>query len=274
MKLAISNLAWPIVDDAAVAGVLRVAGVRGVELVPTKVWGRAPRVAADAAESYAAWWAAEASCTLVAFQALFFGHPEMTIFGEGETLALTQRHLVAMGELAARCGARVLVLGAPANRKRGGRSMPSAITAAAAALRPVAEQLAPFGVHLCIEPNPPRYGCDFVTTAAEAAVLADAVSHPNFGVHLDASALAISGELSEAALAPVMKHVRHFHVSEVDLVPVGTTDTVPHARLGALLRALHYDGWCSIEMRLGEDDAWPDALPRAIGVALAAYGAD
>lgn len=272
MKLAISNLAWPVGDDAAVAEVLRAERVGGVELAPSKVWAHAPRVAAGIAESYASWWAA-AGCRIVAFQAVLFGHSEMTIFGEGDVLARTQQHLVAMGELAARCGARVLVLGAPANRKRGRRSMPSAVAAAAAALRPVAEQLAPVDVHLCIEPNPPRYGCDFVTTAAEAAVLAEAVSHPNFGVHLDAAALALSGEVSEAALAPVMRYVRHFHVSEVDLAPVGTTDTVPHAKIAAALRALHYDGWCSIEMRLGENEAWRDALPRAIGVARSAYDA-
>lgn len=271
MKLSISNLAWPTADDAEVSAVLRAEAVGGVELAPSKVWVRAPRVATGVAESYAAWWK-EAGCSVVAFQAILFGHSEMTIFGEGEALAATQQHLVAMGELAARCGARVLVFGAPGNRKRGGRSMPSAMATAAAALRPVAEQLAPHGVHLCIEPNPPRYGCDFVTTAAEAAVLADAVNHPNCGVHLDASALALSGEVSEAALAPVMKHVRHFHVSELDLAPVGTTTSVPHAALGRVLRALGYEGWHSIEMRVGADHAWREALPRAIAVVRANYG--
>lgn len=272
MKLAISNLAWPVSDDAAVAALLRTEGVGGVELAPSKVWPRAPRVATGIAESYAAWWAAEAGCSVVALQSVLFGHPELTIFAEGDALSAVQQHLVAMGELAARCGARVLVLGAPSHRKRGRRTMSSAVVAAADALRPVAEQLAPFGVHLCIEPNPPRYGCDFVTTAAEAAVFADAVGHSNFGVHLDAAALALSGELTEAALAPVMKHVRHFHVSEVDLAPVGTTATVPHQVLGDTLRALRYDGWCSIEMRVGENDAWRDAVPRAIAMARQNYG--
>jgi sugar phosphate isomerase/epimerase len=271
VKLAISNLAWPVADDAAVAEVLRSHSIGGVELAPSKVWVRAPRVESGVAEAYAGWWK-EAGCGVVAFQAILFGHAEMTIFGDGDVLAATERHLVAMGELAARCGARVLVLGAPGNRKRGRRSMPTAIAAAAAALRPVAEKLAPLGVHLCIEPNPPRYGCDFVTTAAEAAVLADAVVRPNFGVHLDAAALALSGEASEAALAPLMRHVRHFHVSEPDLAPVGTTTGVPHAALGRVLRALGYDGWYSIEMRGGEDDAWRETLPRAIAVAREAYG--
>jgi len=272
-RLAVSNLAWPGSDDGAVAELLHAGGVGGVEVAPCKLWRHAPSVPAGVAEAYAAWWKAE-GCAVVALQALFFGHPELTIFGDGETLAATQRHLVAMGELAARCGAPVLVLGAPGSRKRGRRAMPSAITAAAVALRPVAEQLAPLGVTLCIAPIPPRYGCNFVTTAAEAAVLADAVSHPNFGVHLDATALALSDEVSEGALAPVMKHVRHVHVSELDLAPVGTTSSVPHGQLGAALRALGYAGWHSIEFRVGEDAAWRDTLARALDVARRNYGTD
>ena len=270
MKLAVSNLAWSVTDYAAVAGVLRAEGVRGVELAPGKVWTRAPRVAEGVAEVYAAWWR-DAGSEIVAFQAILFGRPELTLFGDAAAVSATQRHLLDMGRLARRCGATVLVLGAPGNRKRGERSMPAAISAAARALRPVAEGLAPWGVQLCIEPNPPRYGCDFVTTAAEAAVLADAVGHPNFGVHLDAAALALSGETTEAALSPVMPHVRHVHVSEVDLAAVGTTDTVPHAAIGAALRALGYDGWYSVEMRLGEDDLWREAIPRAAGVVRECY---
>jgi sugar phosphate isomerase/epimerase len=271
MKLAVSNLAWPLSADEAVANVLRAEGVTGVELAPGKVWAKAPRVPAGEAEQYTAGWLTR-GCDVVAFQAILFGRAELSIFADGDLLAATQDHLVAMGRLAERCGARVLVLGAPGNRKRGQRSMDSAVAVAARALRPVAVALEGSGVRLCIEPNPPRYGCDFVNTAAEAAVLCEAVGHANFGIHLDSAALALSGELTEGALGPVMKHVRHVHISEVDLAPVGSTATVPHAQLGATLRALHYTGWYSIEMRVGEEDAWHDALPRAIATARGNYG--
>ena len=187
-------------------------------------------------------------------------------------MAATQAHLIAMGQLARRCGARVLVLGAPANRRRGDRPMAAALAAAAGVLRPVAEALASTGVSLCIEPNPPAYGCDFVTTAAEAAMLAETVAHANFGVHLDAAALALSGEVSASALAPLMAHVRHFHISEVNLAAVGTTNGVPHKLLASVLRELDYDGWVSIEMRASDDDGWRAALPRALTLAREQYG--
>jgi sugar phosphate isomerase/epimerase len=270
MKLAVSNLAWSAADDAAVAAVLRASGVHGVELAPSKVWDVAPYVADGVAESYADWWR-DSECAVVAFQAILFGHPELDLFGDERTADALQRHLIAMGELAARCGASVLVLGAPGNRRRGDRPMASAITIAARALRPATEGLADTGVSLCIEPNPPRYGCDFVNTAAEAVQLVEAVGHPNFGIHLDTAALALSGETSEEALAPVMRHVRHVHVSEVDLAPVGTTDTVPHAALGEALRAVGYAGWLSVEMRVAAHESWRDAIARAVTVARQHY---
>lgn len=270
MRLAFSNLAWSTSDDAAVAAALRAAGAQGVELAPSKVWPRAPRVAEGAAESSRDWWR-DAGFEIVAFQAILYGHPEFDLFGDAAAVAALQRHLVEMGALAARCGARVLVLGAPGNRKRGQRSMSAAVTAAARVLRGTAEALAAYDVALCIEPNPPRYGCDFVTTAAEAAVLCEAVAHPQFGVHLDTAALALSGETTLGALAPVMPHVRHLHLSEVDLVPVGSSPSVPHAALGTALREAGYAGWISVEMKLGESDDWRTALPRAAAVARDFY---
>jgi sugar phosphate isomerase/epimerase len=222
------------------------------------------------AESYTARWRS-AGCEIVAFQAILFGRPELNVFGAAGEVAALQQHLIAMGALAARCGARVLVLGAPGNRRRGERSMSDAVGVAARALRPAAEGLTAYGVTLCIEPNPARYGCDFVTTAAEAAVLADAVGHPNFGVHLDTAALALSGETTTAALTPIMPHVRHVHLSEVDLAPVGTTDTVPHAELGEALRAAGWSGWLSVEMKVEDIGRWREAIPRAADVARRDY---
>jgi sugar phosphate isomerase/epimerase len=270
VKLAVSSLAWPAADDAAVGELLRAEGIPGVELAPSKVWPRAPRVPPGDAEAYAARWQS-GGCEIVAFQAILFGRPELNIFGTANELISLQQHLVAMGALAARCGAHVLVLGAPGNRRRGDRSMSAAVRLAAQALRPAAEGLAAHGVTLCIEPNPARYGCDFVTSAAEAAVLAEAVDHPNFGVHLDTAALAMSGETTSAALAPIMRHVRHVHLSEVDLAPVGTSNTVPHAELGEALRAAGWTGWLSIEMKVEDTGKWREAIPRAADVARRHY---
>lgn len=270
VRLAVSNLAWAVADDHAVGALLLEHGATGVELAPSKVWPSAPLVPRVEASSYADLWRAR-GLEVVAFQAILYGHPEMSLFAEGDALLATQDHLAAMGVLAAATGARVLVLGAPGNRRRESRTFDIAIRQAADAMRPVAAMLAAHGVQLCIEPNPPRYGCDFVTTAAEATILAEAVDHPNFGIHLDATALALSGETSPEALRPVMPYARHFHISELDLAPVGTTATVPHAAIGKTLRDLGYNGWHSIEMRATEHDAWSVAIRNALVFARRHY---
>lgn len=235
-----------------------------------KVWPGAPGVDGVAAREYAAWWRGR-GCEIVAFQALFFGHPEMSIFSTGDRLRATQEHLVAMGRLAEACGARVLVLGSPANRRREERPMAVALSDAAAALRPVAEALASTRVSLCIEPNPARYGCDFVQTAKEAVDLAASVAHPNFGVHLDAASLFLSGELSEGALARTIPYLRHFHISELGLAAVGSETGVPHGEIGRALREIGYDRWISIEMLTEKHDDWRGALRQAADVARRSY---
>lgn len=270
MKLAVSNLAWPSGSDAAAAELFASAGLRGIELAPMKVWPEAPDVDVGAARDYAAWWRGH-GCDVVAFQALFFGHSELSIFSTRDRLRATQEHLEGMGRLAEACGARVLVLGSPANRRREDRPMGVALADAAAALRPVAEALASTGVSLCIEPNPARYGCDFVQTAKEAVDLAASVAHPNFGVHLDAASLFLSGELSEAALARTVPYLRHFHVSELDLAAVGSESGVPHREIGRTLRKIGYDRWISIEMLTEKHDDWRGALRQAADVARRSY---
>ena len=37
-RLAVSNIAWPAEDDPAAYGILRDAGVRGLEIAPTRIW--------------------------------------------------------------------------------------------------------------------------------------------------------------------------------------------------------------------------------------------
>ena len=269
-RLSVSNLAWPVTEDEAVATLLLDHGASGVEIAPGKVWPESPAVPEHDAAKYAQFWRTH-GLQIVAFQAILFGRPQLSLFAEGADPRDFHAHMVAMGELAAATSARVLVLGAPANRRRGPLPFEAALRQAAVILRPIAQDLAQYDVRLCIEPNPPRYGCDFITTAAEAVLLSEAVDQPNFGIHLDAAALILSGETTGKALRNVLPHVHHFHISDIDLAPLGTTDAAPHAQLGRTLRDGGYRGWFSIEMLEGKSETWNTALPRAIAFAREHY---
>jgi D-psicose/D-tagatose/L-ribulose 3-epimerase len=270
VKIAISNLAWAPDDDRAVASLLVSAGVQGVELAPSKIWPGTPPLKVGEAERYAEWWR-DRGLEVVALQGILFGRPELQLFGDPAAVQALQNHLLGMAKLAARLGARIIVLGAPGNRRRGALDLDRAIELAAAVLRTSAEVAHNEGCALCIEPAPVQYGCDFINTAAEGATLVGAVGHPGFRLHLDSAALSLTGEIAERDLLERVRLVRHFHASEVDLQPLGT-GTVDHRNVGRLLRAGGYSGWCSVEMKQVAD-ALP-AIESACAVARDAYAAD
>jgi sugar phosphate isomerase/epimerase len=267
MKLAASNLAWRAVDDEIAAQLLAARGVQGIEIAPMKIWPDAPTLGLANAKEYRARWH-DRGFELVALQGILFQKPDLQLFGDRTATKPLQAHLSAMARLASRLGARVIVLGAPANRRRGTLSFAAAVDRAADVLRVPAEAARAEGCMLCIEPNPIEYGCDFVNTASEGALLVKAVDDAGFGLHLDAGALTASGEVSAAALRNLSVPASHFHASEIGLGPLGA-GTVDHQTLGATLREIGYAGWCSIEMREATDV--PAAIARACDIARSAY---
>jgi len=268
MRLAVSSLAWdPSQDDEARATLVR-RGITGLEVAPLAYWPEAPHVAPKVLAEFRD-RVAGIGVTVVALQGILFGKPELQLFGTSAQQAALEDHLAGMAKLASTLGARVLVLGAPRNRLRGALSEEDAIAAATPLLTRVATVAAGNGVVLCVEPNPPRYGGDFAMAIADARRLVDAIDHPGFGLHLDAGAVQINGE-GDADVIEAAKSARHFHVSEIDLAPIGS-GTVDHARLGGLLRRAEYNGWVSIEMNRNVPDSLVSRLDRAIDIAGEEY---
>jgi sugar phosphate isomerase/epimerase len=246
LRFAFSNIAWTPHDAPPVLRLLRERGIRGIEVAPTKVWpdwlGATPAAAAE----YRRRLDGE-GFVVPALQAVLFGQPNARLFDTAGEVALVA-HLMRIAELAGAFGAKAVVLGAPKQRDRGALTTETAHAHAAGVFRRLAPAFADRGTCLCIEPNPPRYGCNFVTTAAEGASLVRRVAHPGFGLHLDAAAMFLVGDELRAAWADVGALVRHYHISEPDLGDF-TAAQVPHAENLAALRANGYAGWCSVEMR-------------------------
>ena len=269
MKLAVSNLAWPPADEPAVASALDDLAVTGVEIAPTVLWPRPLEAAASELDRCRRTWASR-GIGIVAIQSLLFGRPDLTIFEAAETRRATLDYLTGMIRVAAALGARVLVFGSPGNRRVGQLPREEAGMIAEDFFRSVGEAAAAHGVIFAIEPNPPEYGCDFVTTSAEGAALVRAVDHPGFGLHLDSGGLTLAAEPLDERLSACADLVRHFHVSEVNLALIGT-GSVAHDEIGAALRRVHYDGWISIEMKAAPGEESAARVRRAVSAARAAY---
>lgn len=248
MRLAVSNIAWPREQDPAVGRVLAEYGVTGVEVAPTKAFPD-PLAASDAEiEAYPRVWE-DRGLPIVAAQALLFGRPELTIFESADIRQRTLDYLRSIVQLCARLGAKALVFGSPKNRRVGSIPPAEARTIAVGFFRELADAAADADTTIVLEANPPEYGADFVTTAADAVDLVRAVDHPGFRLHLDTACMTLAGDPVRETFAAGFDLVHHFHVSEPNLAPPGSSGRLDHAAFAAELTDRGYSGWVSLEMR-------------------------
>lgn len=245
MKLAVSNIAWPRDQDAAVADVLRQAGVAGIEVAPTKVWPKPLEATDTDIDAYRRWWNGR-GFEVVAAQSLLFGRADLTVF---ETPHQTGEYLGGIIQLCARLGAGALVFGSPKNRRLGALTRSQAWPAAVSFFRHLADAAEASGATVVMEANPPEYGADFATRAAEAIALVDAVMRPGFRLHLDTACMSLANDPIAEAFAAGFPLLRHFHVSEPNLEPPGGPSRVDHPGFANELRRRGYSHWVSLEMR-------------------------
>ncbi len=268
MKLAISNIAWPIECDASVADILVELDIAGIEVAPTKIWPN-PLTATDIEiDAYRDIWN-QRGIEIVAAQALLFGRPDLTLFDNADVRRKALNYLRDVVRLCARLGARSLVFGSPKNRRVESREPIAVWNEAVEFFGRLGELATAEGAVVVMEANPPEYGADFVTRAAEALALVRAVNHPGFQLHLDTACMTLAGDDPTQSISEAASELAHFHISEPQLIPIGA-GTVDHARFGSLLAKFGYDGWGSIEMKqINPFDV--QSIRQAIGLVQADY---
>jgi D-psicose/D-tagatose/L-ribulose 3-epimerase len=127
------------------------------------------------------------------------------------------------------------------------------------------------GVTLCIE-YLNRFECYFLTTAADAKKLVQAVNHPNFRTMYDTFHAHIEEKNPASAIKTVADVMGHVHISENDRGTPGTGQ-VRWDENFRTIREVGYDGWLVIEAfgRALPDLAaatrvWRDLFPNAAEV--------
>lgn len=270
-RLSVSNLAWRTADEPDALDILRKYGVRNVELAPTHALGRGwEGITVQDVRALGLKYAAE-GFRVTSLQALFYG-TTWNCWSQPEEYLAHLDHVVACA--AALCSPVRLVLGSPGNR-----SGPPLDTDT---LRMFAEllarvRIADTQVTLCLEPNAPAYGCDFVTTLREANQVVDHVVDlrpclaAHFGVNLDFG----NSSMANDALMDTLVNVRHVQVSEANLQPLDAGPRWHHLLQAHFLHthlvAAH--GVCvSLEQRHREDaDALP-SLDKSVATFVTFYG--
>jgi sugar phosphate isomerase/epimerase len=258
--LVVSNIAWAPAHDVAAAELLRASGVSGVEVAPTTRWSDVRAAGPADALAWRDDWLRH-GLAVTSMQSLLFGQPALRVFGDATEVEALVEYLDHVFAIAAALGAGPLVFGSPANRRAGDRSPVAANEAAAPVFARLGAAAARHGVTLCIEPNPPQYGCDFLTDTAAAVAFLEQVGGPGLGLHLDAAAIFLNGEDVDRVVDLAAPWLRHYHASEPYLAPLGAP-VIAHARHARALARAGYDGLVSIEMK---------ALPGADEVATCAH---
>jgi D-psicose/D-tagatose/L-ribulose 3-epimerase len=236
MQLGISSLAWAPDDDAYVAEQALAHALDFVDLAPSKYFGAAWAPRAAQLDGLRRFW--ESRCLPVrAMQSLLFGTEGLNVFGDAASRAALIAHLGHVAAIGAALGARALVFGSPRNRDRSALDDAAAQEIAVDVFRRAGDAVAGHGLQLCLEPNPARYGCNFMTDVSATAHIVRAVAHPSVRLNFDVGAVLVNGEAPAAALAAAQGLIGHVHLSEPDLLPLGESGADHAIMAGALRRA-------------------------------------
>ncbi len=233
MNISISNIAWNPDEDEGVANLLARSEVSMIDIAPSKYFP----VPSDASDSdigrVRRWWA-ERGISIVGMQSLLFGTQGLNVFGDADTQRRLLNHLRHVFRIGAGLGATRLVFGSPRNRDRGDLSDEAAAATGADFFHRAGTLAASEGVILCLEPNPVRYGANFMTSTSATAEVVARIGHENIKMQLDTGAILINGEDPAEILPRYQSLIGHVHLSEPDLVPLGSS-AASHDRLAELL---------------------------------------
>ena len=245
MKLAISNIAWEQHDDPVILELLKANGVTGIEVAPTKLWQDWQGASHKEAKEYKRVMQ-DKGFELPAMQAILFGKPELQLFDTTSHEAFLE-HIKLVAELANGFGSKVMVFGAPKNRKRGHTPYSEAMKIATEFFNKAGEICVQHECCIGLEHNPVEYGCDFATNVLDAKELVEQVSHQGFKLHIDSAGLHMcGGNISE--IIKKSGDFVHYHISEPMLEPIVDGEVDQKSAIDTL-KEIDYKGWISIEMK-------------------------
>ncbi len=129
---------------------------------------------------------------------------------------------------------------------------------------------ADLGVIICLEPNPPVYGTNFMTNAAETSHIVRLVGHPSIQMQFDTGAIALNGEDPEKIISEHGSIIKHVHVSEPQLITIGRAHT-DHMLIGSALN--QHLGKCiaTIEMVATKNEPHLSTVEEALRYTVQSY---
>ncbi len=247
MKFAICNEQFEGWDFGRVCRFVRSVGYHGLEVAPSTL---APRITNLTTAQLALMRrdAEAADIEIIGLHWLLARTEGMHLTSSDPSVrARLSAYLVDLAGACSALGGQVMVFGSPKQR-----SLPPGVTYAQAfawatdVFRGVMPAIADQSVAVCLEPLSPAE-TDFITTCEEGAMLVDAVSHPNFVLHLDVKAMSTESTPVPDLIRRHGSRAGHFHANDANLrgPGFGHTDFVP---IFEALAESGYSRWMSVEV--------------------------
>jgi D-psicose/D-tagatose/L-ribulose 3-epimerase len=230
---------------------LNESDVNAIDLVPGRYFSDPPRATDLELDAVGKLWN-EAGIEIVGMQALLFGTQGLNIFGSDDSQAAMLAHLDGVCRVGSHLGANRLVFGSPRNRDATGWEPAAARLRAVEFFKRLGEVAARHAVVVCLEPNPARYNCNFMTTTSEAADIVRAVGMSQIRLQFDTGSVRVNDEDAMAELVAHGELVGHVHLSEPDLAPLGSLNT-DHRLYSSAIRRVLGEPLVTIEMLPPED---------------------
>lgn len=269
MKLAISNIAWDVEEDGAIARLLHRHNVDSIDIAPGKYFP-SPALTTDAdIQRVKAKWAAY-GISIIGMQAILFGTSGLNMFGSTAIQVSMLDHLSSIIRIASRLGVKNVVFGSPKNRDRSGLSDERTNSEALSFFLRLGDIAQTNGVAVCLEPNPSCYGANFMTTTEETVAVVERVNHPYIKMQFDTGAITLNKENHDLILKNYAHLIGHIHVSEPNLVPLGDCETDHHSFFESLSAFLPKHT-VSIEMLATTNESHVISVERALCAAINYY---
>lgn len=233
IPISISNIAWDRTIDSEVADVLNKRGIHCIDIAPGKYFKNFALTADSAVSEVKKWWS-DRDFSIIGMQSLLFGTEGLNLFGSEHVQKNMLCHLDHVCRIGGLLGAKKLVFGAPKNRNKEGLEDSQAEQIALHFFYQLGEIAKKYGVMICLEPNPPCYGANFLTKTIDTFHFVSQLSHPNIKIQLDTGTIFINKESFEL-LNLIRDQIGHIHISEPNLSVLGT-EPVDHKTLGKRLK--------------------------------------
>lgn len=269
MRLAISNIAWDPAEDLAVARLLEEFKVDAIDVAPGKYFPNPINVSNIEVANVKRWWL-DHGIEIIGMQALLFGTVGLNVFGSTESRKNLLNHLSAICRIGSNLGATRLVFGSPKNRDRSSMDDAQTLDLAISFFQDLGEIAHDNGVIVCLEPNPTRYGANFMTNSTETSEIVRAVSHCAIQMQFDTGAITLNKESPQVVLENNFRLIGHVHVSEPDLVPLGDGET-DHRLMYQMMMKYIPEKIVTIEMLATTSELHLQSIRRSLLCALNAY---